>query len=308
MKNKNPKRKLNSHRDNQYCGLVFSLPLIIGLILIFIPVFISGIQYSFNELNIENGVELNFVGIANYKYALRTDPNFTQLLISDVRTLITTLPVIMIFSLFIAVVLNLNIKGRGIFRTVFFLPVIVCTGMLAEIDSSNMLMSAINTLSRENNSELFSALGDTTTLLQNFNLDPDLISFLSSMTSGILNIVNRSGVQILIFLAGIQSVSPSIYEAALVEGASSWETFWKITLPMLSPMMIVNVIYTFVESITRSDTALLTYINESAFNGGKYGEAAAMAWLHFLVILVLLSLVSFIFVKIANRGNKGVSA
>lgn len=308
MKIKSKKSSLLNRRDNQYCGLVFCLPLIIGLLIIFIPVFISGIRYSFSELNIESGIELKNVGFYNYKYALRVDPQFLQLLLSDVQSLITTLPVIMIFALFIAVLLNLNIKGRGIFRTIFFLPVIVCTGMLAEIDNSNMLMSAINSLSRENNSEIFTALGDTTQLLQSFNLDPDLISFLSSMTSGILNIVNRSGVQILIFLAGIQSVSPSIYEAALVEGASSWETFWKITLPMLSPMMIVNVIYTFVESITRSDTQLLEYINTLAFNGGKYGEAAAMAWLHFLTILILLAVVSFIFVKIANRGNKGVKA
>lgn len=307
MKSKNIKKSLFSRRDNQYSGLVFCIPLIVGLVLVFIPVFISGIQYSFSELNIDKGISLRNVGFNNYIYALRVDPEFVQLLLANVQSLITTLPVIIIFSLFIAVLLNLNIKGRGIFRTVFFLPVIVCTGMLAEIDSSNMLMLAINNLSKENNSELFTALGDTTRLLQSFNLSPELIGFLSSMTSNILNIVNRSGVQILIFLAGIQSISPSIYEAALVEGASSWETFWKITFPMLSPMMVVNVIYTFVESITRSDTELLSYINSAAFNAGKYGEAAAMAWIHFLVILILLSIVSFLFIKAANRGNKGVS-
>ncbi len=306
MKNNNRKKSLLNQRDNQLCGIVFCLPFIIGLILIFIPIFISGIRFSLNEMSIENGINLKWVGLYNYKYALRIDPRFLQLLLSEIQSLITTLPVVMVFSLFIAVLLNLNIKGRGFFRTMFFLPVIVCTGLLVEIDSTNMLMTTINSLSKENNSELFAALGDTTKLLQNFNLDPSLISFLSSMTENILDIVNRSGVQILIFLAGIQSISPSIYEAALVEGASSWETFWKITLPMLKPMMIVNIIYTFVESITRSNTKLMNYINSLAFSGGKYGEAAAMAWIHFFVIMFLLVVVSVLVVKIANRKSMGV--
>lgn len=305
IKNKGP---LFSRRDNQYSGIVFALPFIIGLVFIFIPVFVSGIRYSFSDLTIENGIQLKFTGLENYRYALRVDPNFVKYLMNDIQSLITTLPVVMIFSLFIAVLLNMDIRGRGFFRTVFFLPVIVCTGLISDIDSGNLLMNAINSLSRENNSELFSSLGDTTRLLQNFNLDPELISFLSSMTGNILNIVNRSGVQILIFLAGIQSISPSIYEAALVEGASSWETFWKITLPMLTPMMIVNVIFTFVESITRSNTQLLNYISNKAFYDGQYGAAAAMAWLHFLVIAILLIAVSVIFMKIVNREKKEVGA
>lgn len=305
MKCKIIKNKLFNSRDNQYSGIVFCLPLIVGLVLIFFPIFISGIYYSFNEISIENKLNLNFVGLYNYYYALRVSPDFLNFLIDDIKSLIISIPVIMIFSLFIAVLFNLNIKGRGIFRTIFFLPVIVGTGMLSELDASNVLMTALNTLSDENTSELVASLGDTTKLLQVFNLDPDIISFLSSLTSDVLNIVNRSGVQILIFLAGIQSISPSIYEAAYVEGASSWEVFWKITLPMLSPMMIVNVIYTFVESITRSNTKMLGYLNKVSFGSGMYGEAAAMAWIHFLSILILLSVVSFIFVKIGSRNKKG---
>lgn len=300
------KNKLFSQRDNQYCGIVFCLPLIIGLVFIFIPVFFSGIMFSFSELKIDNGMTLESVGLYNYKYIFRIDPDYLQLLFADIESLIVTLPIIMIFSLFIAVLLNLEIKGRGFFRTIFFLPVIVCTGMIAEIDSANVLMSAINDLAKENNTELITSLGDTTKLLQSFNLNPELISFLTTMTNNILDIVNRSGVQILIFLAGIQSISPSVYEAAFVEGASSWETFWKITLPMLSPMMIVNIIYTFVESITRSNTDLLNYINSVAFYGGKYGEAAAMAWIHFAVILIILTIVSILFIKLTERRKNEV--
>lgn len=166
------------------------------------------------------------------------------------------------------------------------------------MDMNNAVMSAMNSASIETGAETMgSAIGDITLLLQGMNFSPGLIQFVSDAASGVVNIVNLSGVQILIFLAGIQSISPSIYESASVEGATAWEMFWKITLPMVSPMLLVNVFYTIIDYLTRDNNTLMNYINDISFDQGHYGYGAAMAWLYFLVVAVILA----VLVAILNK-------
>ena len=221
-----------------------------------------------------------------------------RILLDALKNMLTTIPVVLIFSLFVAVVLNRQLPGRTFFRAVFFLPVIVATGLISRMDMNNAVMSAMNSASIETGAETMgSAIGDITLLLQGMNFSPGLIQFVSDAASGVVNIVNLSGVQILIFLAGIQSISPSIYESASVEGATAWEMFWKITLPMVSPMLLVNVFYTIIDYLTRDNNTLMNYINDISFDQGHYGYGAAMAWLYFLVVAVILA----VLVAILNK-------
>jgi ABC-type sugar transport system permease subunit len=265
-----------------------------------------GMRFAVSEVSVAQGLSLKFTGISNLKYALRVDARYFQLVLSDLGSLLTTLPIVLIFSLFVAVLLNSKVWGKGFFRVIFFLPVIACVGMLAA-NFSNLVMQNMTSSAQETESEALTAMSDITKMLQNLNFSPQLISTVSGAANNIMDIVNRSGVQILIFLAGIQSISPSIYESANVEGASGWEVFWKITLPMISPMMIANVLFTFVDSITRSDTEIVNYVKNMAFSRAEFGYAAAMAWFHYLCLLVMLgilALIVFIVIKTARRNKE----
>ncbi len=299
-------KKRSNTRLNQNVGIVFSLPFIVGLLIFFIPTVFMGMRFAVSEVSVAQGLSLKFTGISNLKYALRVDARYFQLVLSDLGSLLTTLPIVLIFSLFVAVLLNSKVWGKGFFRVIFFLPVIACVGMLAA-NFSNLVMQNMTSSAQETESEALTAMSDITKMLQNLNFSPQLISTVSGAANNIMDIVNRSGVQILIFLAGIQSISPSIYESANVEGASGWEVFWKITLPMISPMMIANVLFTFVDSITRSDTEIVNYVKNMAFSRAEFGYAAAMAWFHYLCLLVMLgilALIVFIVIKTARRNKE----
>ena len=213
----------------------------------------------------------------------------------------TTAPIILVFSLFIAVVLNTKVWGRTAFRALFFLPVIACTGLLSMMDSENMVMSVMNSATANQDSTVLGALGNASLILQQLNFSPALIQGVTGAANNIIDVVNRSGVQILIFLAGIQSIP------AKVEGASAWSSFWKITLPMVVPYVLVNVVYTFIESLTRDNTRLMDYLKYVAFTKGKYGYSSAMAWIHFLCIAVLMAallLLFWLFTRAYRKSRK----
>ena len=284
-----PKPSRNGKTER--AGLVFTLPLLIGLVLFLIPTVFMGVQFAFSRVEIASGLQMAFNGVENFRYALRVDANYFSLLFSDIQGLITTLPIVIIFSLFVAVLLNSRVWGRTAFRAIFFLPVIACVGMLTALDSDNVLMSTMNSAAQTNDSTLLTAISNVSTILQSMNFSPAFIDAVSGAANNIMEIVNRSGVQILIFLAGIQSIPSSVYESAEVEGASPWAIFWKITLPMITPILLAGVLYTFVESITRDNTQLFSYIKEMAFTKSEFGYSAAMAWFHYLLLLLLLAVI-----------------
>ncbi len=293
MTGRSIKSKLSlKRRDDTLWGWIFVLPFLIGFVLIFIKVLITGISFAFSDVSMENGLSMSFVGVKNFKYAFRVDAEFFKLLVSDVETLVGTIPIILIFSLFVAVILNSDIWGRTLFRAIFFLPVIVCTGLISSMDAGNSVLNYMNSVATSSDaSSVITAMGDISGFLQGLDFSPELIKIVSGAANNIIDIVNRSGVQIVIFLAGIQAISPQLYEAARVEGASTWVIFWKITLPMIVPVMLVNLIYTFVESLTRDNTELLNYIESVSFTKGEYGYGSAMAWIYCISVAVIMVII-----------------
>ena len=289
----NKKFSLNGIDDKMW-GWVFVAPFLIGFLIVFTNIFMLSVRFALSDVSIGNGLSFKFVEFKNFHYAFRIDPEFLKLLWTDLKDLITTLPVVLIFSMFVAVVLNGDIWGRTLFRAIFFLPVIVCTGMISKIDSANAMLTYMNSAALASESEgIASAMGDISLFLQNLQLNPELISIVSTAANNIFEIVNRSGVQILIFLAGIQSVSPQLYEAARIDGASTWVVFWKITLPMVSPMILTVVVYTIVDSFLRSD---LSYYLKSLCQNYKYGLHAAVSWCYILLSLLILG-IALLFLK-----------
>ena len=280
-------------------GYFFVAPFIIGIVLIYIPILLDSIWFSFNRINNDNFVNgvmtpvYESVGLQYYKYALVENATFVSKLLAGLQQLVFEVPAVIIFSLFIAVVLNQKMLGRALFRAIFFVPVIISTGLMETLIHQDMMAdqteSGINDGSGSSGgSEIISVL-DVEQLFGSMKVGAELVTYVVSIVNNVYNIINYSGVQMLIFLAGLQSISPSIYEAAQIEGATGWETFWKITFPMISPMILVNAVYSVINAFTRSTNPAMSFIAQHYI--GNPFEATAMSWIYFTVIMLIIAAV-----------------
>ena len=285
-------------RNGRY-GYFFVAPFALGFILIYLSVIADSFIFSFNEVSMgQNGYELSFAGLSGYRYALFTDPDFVQDTVSLIGTLLLQSPAIIIFSLFIAVILNQNMRGQGVFRAIFFLPVIMATGVVLKADMSNAMLESMEGASGIETGAAAAAGGfdisNIQSMLEGMYINSDVVDYIVNLVNNIYSIVNYSGVQIILFISGLQGISPSVYEAANVEGASGWDSFWKITVPMISPVIMVNVIYTVIDGFTMSNNTIMTLIDNIAFNRMNYGASSAMAWLYFAVVIAIIAIIALI--------------
>ena len=287
-------------------GYVFVLPFILGIIMVYLPILIDSIWFTFNTLGIEfvddaPQMTLTFEGLRYYQDALFTDPDYVTTLLSGIQQLIFEVPAIIIFALFIAVVLNQKMLGRAVFRAIFFVPVIISTGcmgaiMAADIATDSMqggvndgTMGGGMDATASGTNQIISSM-EIMELLADVQVASDLIMYVVGLVNDIYAIINYSGVQMLIFLAGLQAISPSIYEACQIEGATAWETFWKVTFPMISPMILVNAIYTIIDGFTKPSNVVMTFI-ENTYQKSNEG-ATAMAWIYFIVVILIIAVVA----------------
>lgn len=243
-----------------------------------------------------SGIDVQFHWFENFRKIFQIEEGFQfiEALISFLKEIIFQVPIIIVFSVLIAVLLNQPLKGRGMFRSIFFLPVIISSGpVINELITQGAGGAAI-----------FESYGFIS-IIEN-TLNPGLAAPIISVFSEIIIIFWFSGVQILIFLAGLQKVDRQIYEAARVDGAGPWESFWKITLPSLSTLVFINVIYTIVLLSTFSENAVIMSIKSNMFNiNTGYGMASAMAWVYFIIVMLMIGLVALIFIpKNIKEGGK----
>ncbi len=291
------KKKSGLIENRSRYGYVFILPILIGICLVFIPNLVQTIRYSVSSIDTAHGFALHYNGFESYREAIKSDPKFLPLLAAEFENLIVTVPVVLIYSLFISTLLNQEFKGRVIARVIFFVPVLLAAGVLAETDNVAMLYSGAGQVIDSGVSSGTSVLTDLTQLLSSLNFPQFLIGIITSSVDNIYVIAKTSGLQIFIFLAGLQEIPISVYEAAAIEGCSKWETFWKITLPMIVPQMIINAVYTIAISAA-SNNALLKYSNEIAFGESNYSLGTAMNVIYLiglsvLIIVVMLGLKKF---------------
>ena len=285
------KRNASLDARKARAGYVFVLPFLLGLVLIYFPILIDSFWFSFNDLGTEivNGsaqFKLTFKGLEHYKAAFATE-SFTVALLSGLQQLIFEVPAVIVFSLFIAVVLNQKMLGRAAFRAIFFVPVIISTGLIASGGAGSGIDDGSGNSSAN---EIISVL-DVQALFASMKVGGELVTYVVQIVNNVYNIINYSGVQMLIFLAGLQSISPSIYEASEIEGATAWETFWKITFPMISPMILVNAVYTVIDSFTRTTNPAMRYIEGFSF---PEGQAVAQAWIYFGIVMLIIGLVALV--------------
>ena len=297
------KRKIASlDRRKARAGWFFVLPFIIGFVIIYLPMVYESILLSFNKLDMTGssgaGYALEFVGWENYRNALMVDPEFVQTLVSGLGQMAFDIPAILIFSLFMAVMLNQKAAGRGAFRAIFFIPVILSTGIMESIAAADIMSdymedsSGIDDGSGQSAADQLVSTMDMEKLFANMKVGTGLVKYVTEAINNIYDIVNRAGVQMLIFLAGLQSISPAIYESCKIDGATAWETFWKITFPMISPMILVNGVYTIIDSFTTDSNAVMSYISSVYSEADGNVLSSAMAWIYFLIVIVIVAVIA----------------
>ena len=269
-------------------GYHFTLPFTIGLLFIFLSPFVKSIVFSVSGLTISpDGYDLSFLGLENFRYAVSVHPQYVRALVSTVGLMVSQLPFILAFSFFAAIVLNQRFKGRFLARVIFFLPVIMGAGVVLRMEQNDLMMSVLQ--SETGPGTGFLSAGGLQEFLRGLKLPERLANYIMAGVDSIPIIVRASGIQILIFLAGLQTIPRSLYEAADVEGATAWESFWMITFPMLTPLILTAIVYTIIDFFGSAQNQLVALIKHAAFTEGRFGAGSAMSTIYFAVIAVILA-------------------
>ena len=287
-------------------GYLFILPFIIGFVLFMLRPMIQSLTMSFNNVTLVpgKGFNLSWVGLDNYRTAFLVDPNFNQYLLDEISRMGVNTIATLVLSFVIAVILNQDFKGRTLARAIFFLPVILSSGVLPGIEKQNefydMMAGVAQSVGDASGVNISASLQN---LLSVSGVGSGVFEVIFQMIDAIYDIVMASGIQIIVFLSGLQAISPSLYEAADVEGCSAWEAFWKITFPMVSPLLLVNAIYTIVDFFMKNDNRVMELISKVMYSDFKFGVASAMSWVYFGVALLFILISSFIITKAVKSAQ-----
>jgi ABC-type sugar transport system permease subunit len=279
-------------RKKKIYGLIFVMPWIIGFVLFFLGPMIQSITYSFQKVDMTpNGFKGTFIGFENFRYGLFNDPTFIRECVNSVSSLIQV-PLILVYSLFVAVLLKDNFRGRGLMRAIAFLPVIIASGVLMQIMKEDVFSHGV----REGSSVYLFSGGGLQGILSGLGLGQGVINFTNQIISKTFDITWRSGVQIMLFLAGLHTIPDYLYEASGLEGARAWEQFWKVTLPMLTPMILLNIIYSVIDTFTDYGNTIIRLLYETAFEQVKFGYSSALSLMYFVLVSAILGIV-YLFIK-----------
>lgn len=278
-------------------GLLFIIPFLVGFFGNFLPLIIESIKFSLSNMEVtSSGYVLSQAGNNGFEHYIRLltiDPDFNQMLLRSLGEMALKVPLVIIFSFFAANLLNQEFKGRAIARSIFFFPVILTSGVILGLENSDLLVRTLSDTGA--NVDDTEAVLNVVYFIRTYtDLPMSIINYLTSAINGIYDIIIASGVQILIFLAALQSISPSLYEASSIEGATKWESFWKITFPMVSPIILVNSVYTIIDTFTNETNEMMSEIKSTIFTEIKYGYGSAMAWFYFICIAIVLAVVGSI--------------
>lgn len=286
------------HKDLKYkraiTGYLFILPFIIGFLAFMIVPLFESLRMCFSNVVVgvgNGGFVLEYTGLDNLKKAFTVDPDFTRWLTEEITQMLIQVPTTLVVSFFMALLLNQSFKGRGFVRAVFFLPVILSSGVLVGLEYNNSLLAGMQAYIEEN-SQTANITEVLESILSNSGFGSRFLAIVYSTVSNVYAVVISSGIQIIIFLSGLQMISKSMYEAAVIEGCTAWESFWKITLPMVSSVILVNVIYTIIDFFMRTDSEIMTKITETMIIKMDYGFSSAMAWSYFAAVILIIGVFS----------------
>jgi len=285
---------MSLRKKEMISGYLFIAPWLVGLVVFFIYNLIRAALFSFSDID-RSTMATESIGFENFRFILLEHSSFNRVLVDSLfEIFVLNLPLIIFFSLFMAILLNRAFRGRSLVRAIFFLPVIMATtaiqGPLEHIMA--MMLGGVSSIPPEIMRE---AQGFNATaiafMLADFGMPLQVVDFIVDAIAQLHNVIRASGVQILIFLAALQAVPVSMYEVAQIEGATKYEVFWKITIPMVSPLILTNIVYTIVDTYSRSNAVDLAYL--TAFTLQQFGRSSAMSLISSIAVIVLLALVGW---------------
>lgn len=303
-KTKKKRKHGGLQRRQQRNGWLFVLPWIVGFVIFFLKPLVQSLWFSFNDVTMGNsGMETAFVGLGNYKYLLIQDSSFLTNLWTVTLSMLQQVAICTVLSLFIAVVLVQKFRGRTLYRAIFFLPIIMTSGVVYSMVGSVVGSAG---LSGSGNAYMYSSVSLTTLMLQG-GIGKSVVDFLTRAIDSIFAMTTNCGVPILLYISGLQKIPESAYEAARIEGAGSWDIFWKITIPKIMPIIFLNIAYIIVDASTAYGSSsggnvMMAAIQTMGFGKTmKFGMSSAMAWMYFLVVALFLVLAYLLIGKRAAR-------
>lgn len=284
-------------------GYLFVAPWVIGIILFVIGPIFTFLSYGFCDLVFsESGMEATFVGLKHYKEVFFETPYYADKFLSSLSSLITSLPIIVALSMILAIVLNQNFKGRTLARAVFFLPVIIASSCVMDVlngfNMSSEITSSVSAGAAEQSSEFMEVI-DFVALLEGLNLPGYINDLLVTYLNSTFNLIWSCGVQILLFVAGLQTIPSQLYEAGKVEGISAWEQFWYITFPMLGRIVMLVIFYTMVELFTEKGDLIGDVLH--LMSTMEYSVSSAMIWPYFGAAGLAIGLIMLLFYRLCLK-------
>ena len=281
---------------------------LIGTSLFFVYPLIQSFLYSLQDLQMVDGeLTREWTGLYHWRELWNTDPEFLPNLATTFRDMIFNVPVIVSFALFTAVILKEKFFGRTVARALFFFPVIIASGVVMTVLQEAILAGEAGNLaagSTAQDAQLFQA-PDIVTLFSNMGIPQWTLEFVRDILNRLFDLTWKSGVQILLLLAAVNSIPKSAYEAADIEGATGWEKFWKITLPMISPTLVVTLVYTMIDSFTDYGNPIIMQASR-AMGDGLLSRSTTIGFAYFIIVLVFIGIVYFVANKLAFYENAPV--
>ena len=293
MEEKNKKKRLvGLEKRKARAGYLFCLPFILGFLIFMLRPFLQSLYMSFTSVELGAGLfKMTYTGTANYYFAFRTDPDYVRLLTEELLRMVVYSCAIIVFSFFVSLILNQKFQGRALVRAVFFLPVILSSGVMLGLESNNQLIAQLQQTVESTTSEVSITAG-LQTILRTTGIGGTAFEQVFEVINNIYDVALASGIQIIIFLSGLQTIPGSMYEAAQIEGCTAWESLWKVTFPMISSLFLVNWVYTVVDFCMRSDNQVIDKIQTVMVQKQDYGTASAMTWIYFLVVIAFVGITS----------------
>ena len=299
-------KKVSLEVKQRRYGYIFTLPFLLGAIVLIIFPLIVSIVCSFAEVRQGTGFmgyDYSNWGMINYSKVWVESNDYAKLVLDALKNMVAKVPVVVIFSFFMASILNAKFVGRGFARSVMFMPVIISSGLVASLS-----MDSLANQMMQGGADRFAATAGSSNsaiqvtdafqiMLEEMEIPVWINDIITGSVASISSIVSMSAVSIVIFIAGLQSISPSIYEASYIEGATKWEVFWKISLPMVSPLILLSVVYTIVDNFNGSTNSVINSIHYNIINM-KFDIASAMAVSYSLIIVLILAIVFWVLNKV----------
>ena len=295
------RRRMSLTAKSAWTAQLFILPFYLGFLFFFLSPMLQSLRMSFSDISVDvTGYSMAWIGFKNFRTAFLEDTNFTTNLIGTLTQMVWRIPVTLFLSLLFAMILNQKFKGRIFVRAIFFMPVIFASGIALQLFNDDIIVrSALTGGTVTGGSIQYST--SLKTFMMESGFGTAIVDIATGVSDSLFSMVWRVGVQMIIFLAGLQNISPSLYEASSIEGAGSWENLWKITLPVLSPIIFVNLIYTIIDNFTDSGNVIMRQITQLIGQQvNKLGLASSFAWTYFAVIGIILAVITLLYRKLSG--------